>query len=94
MSTSSLISPYYFGDPTIFDKGVSPKEDPKLSFEGNKVHTLLKLFQGESSKQDSVKFEGVLSFSLVNALIAVPQVSPRASKRAHTLLKEKEKREQ
>ena len=52
---SSLISPYYFGDPTIFDKGFSPKEDPKLSFEGNKVHTLLKLFQGESSKQDYCK---------------------------------------
>ena len=62
MSTSSLISPYYFGDPTIFDKGFSPKEDPKLSFEGNKVHTLLKLFQGESSKQDSVKFEGVVFY--------------------------------
>ena len=26
----------------------------------SKVHTLLKLFQGESSKQDSVKFEGVV----------------------------------
>ena len=29
LSTSSLISPYYFGDPTIFDKGVSPKRRPK-----------------------------------------------------------------
>ena len=41
--------------PQFLIKGFPPKEDPKLSFEGNKVHTLLKLFQGESSKQDSVK---------------------------------------
>ena len=34
--------------PQFLIKGFPPKEDPKLSFEGNKVHTLLKLFQGES----------------------------------------------
>ena len=43
--------------PQFLIKGFPPKEDPKLSFEGNKVHTLLKLFQGESSKQDSVKYK-------------------------------------
>ena len=50
LSTSCLIVNPVKGDPTILMKGFSPKEDPKLSFEGNKVHTLLKLFQGESSK--------------------------------------------
>ena len=48
--------------PQFLIKGFPPKEDPKLSFEGNKIHTLLKLFQGECSKQDSVKFEGVVFY--------------------------------
>ena len=67
--------------PQFLIKGFPPKEDPKLSFEGNKVHTLLKLFQGESSKQDSVKFEGVL---------LPPSALPRESKHASPREKERE----
>ena len=61
--------------PQFLIKGFPQKEDPKLSFEGNKVHTLLKLFQGESSKQDSVKFEGVVFYKPPPCKIQLPQTS-------------------
>ena len=82
-------------------KGFPPKEDPKLSFEGNKVHTLLKLFQGESSKQDSVKFEEVVFYKpppckihnspLIRGLhLLPPSALPRESKHASPREKERE----
>ena len=66
--------------PQFLIKGFPPKEDPKLSFEGNKVHTLLKLFQGESSKQDSPAGLHLLP----------PSASPRESKHASPREKERE----
>ena len=79
--------------PQFLIKGFPPKEDPKLSIEGNKVHTLLKLFQGESSKQDSIKFEGVVFYKVEVCKIFSPAglLLPRESK--HGNPREKRERE-
>ena len=86
--------------PQFLIKGFPPKEDPKLSFEGNKVHTLLKLFQGESSKQDSIlwtfcrsllsSLPHSLSLSPTGLHLLPPSALPRESKHASPREKERE----